>query len=178
MKNTNNIRNNAKIVISQYGSGIAVGISGSKDQIQQTFNRFFNWGGAAPTATFMRSSQDCEMEFGEMGDAYLHEIGETFSYFLSTDESMVKAMSAEYLAHWQDTPISKQYKGERSSKKSCGMKFREDAMKAANDEYNSFERENFMQFTKSQSPLFSKLDGGAPSLDSSSVNYFSSHCYV
>lgn len=161
----------AQIIISTYGNGIAVGLQGNKDQIEATFNRFFNWGGAAPTATFMRTNQDSETEVDDFGDAYLHEVGDSFSYFLSTEIDMIRAMTAQNLANWQDTPVSKQYKGKRNDKKVAGIKFRKDAQNAARDEFNSFVKENFMQFSKSESPLFRTLDGGASSWDSSSMTF-------
>jgi hypothetical protein len=162
---------NNNIIISTYGNGIAVGLQGSREQIDQTFNRFFNWGAAAPNATFMRSSDDCETEIGDMGDSYLHEVHNSFAYFLSTEEAMVNAMTSQNLANWQDTPVSKQYKGKRKEKKQSGQKFRADALNAARDEYNSFTKENFMLYSKSESPLFKVTDGGPASSDSSSMNF-------
>lgn len=161
----------ANIIISTYGNGIAVGLQGNKEQIEQTFNRFFNWGAAAPNATFMRSNEDCETNIGDFGDSYLHEVFGGFSYFLSTEEAMVKALESEYLANWQDTSISKQYKGTRNKKKVAGLKFRDDAKNAARDEFNAYKKENFMLYNKSESPLFKISDGGAPSWDSSAMTF-------
>jgi|688.fasta_scaffold85978_2 hypothetical protein len=161
----------ANIIISTYGNGIAVGLQGTKDQIEQSFNRFFNWGAAAPNITFMRSNEDCETNIGDMGDSYLHEIFDGFCYFLSTEQDMIKALASEYLFNWQDTSISKQYKGVRNNKKIAGLKFREDAQNAAREEFNSYTKENFMLYNKSESPLFKVSDGGAPSYDSSSMTF-------
>jgi hypothetical protein len=84
---------------------------------------------------------------------------------------MVNAMTSQNLANWQDTPVSKQYKGKRKEKKQSGQKFRADALNAARDEYNSFTKENFMLYSKSESPLFKVTDGGPASSDSSSMNF-------
>ena len=154
----------ANIIISTYGNGIAVGLKGTREQIEKTFNRFFNWGAAAANASFMRSNQDCEMQHGELGDSYLHEIGDNFAYFLSTDADMIRALTAETITKWQDSPISEQYKSRpRHHKKPNGDKFVRDAVDAATAEYNSIPRENFMLFAKTHTHIYQQLDGGAPS---------------
>lgn len=156
--------NKAEIIISTYGNGIAVGLKGTKDQIDREFNRFFNWGGAGANANFMRSNQDSEMQNGELGDSYLHEISNNFSYFLSTDAAMLKAINAETITRWQDSPVSEQYKAKpRVHKRLQGIKFLEDALDAAKSEYESYERENFMLFSRTPSYVYQQLDGGAPS---------------
>ncbi len=156
--------NEANIVISTYGNGIAVGLNGTREQIQRTFNRFFNWGAAGAGANFMRSNQDSEMQHGELGDSYLHEISEKFSYFLSTGKDMIRGLTSETITKWQDSAISEQYKSRpRHPKKPNGEKFVSDAVAAATAEYNSFPRENFMLFGKSSSYIYQQLDGGAPS---------------
>jgi hypothetical protein len=67
------------------------------------------------------------------------------------------------MTKWQDSPISEQYKARpRFHKKPNGQKFREDAVKAARSEYDSFSRESFMLFTKTPTHIFQQLDGGAP----------------
>jgi hypothetical protein len=140
--------NQANIVISSYGHGIAVGLEGNKQQIERTFNRFFNWGAIGA---------------GE-GVEYLHELSNKFSYFISTEESMVRAMTAENIVKWQDSEISGQYKTpSRHHKKDNGKKFLADAAQAARDEYESFKRESFMQYEKTPTHIFQQLDGGAPS---------------
>jgi hypothetical protein len=138
----------ANIVISSYGHGIAVGLEGTKKQIERTFNRFFNWGaiGAAESVE------------------YLHELSNKFSYFISTEENMIRAMTAENIVKWQDSEISGQYKTpSRHYKKNNGKKFLADAAQAARDEYESFKREGFMQFIKTPTYIYQQLDGGAPS---------------
>jgi len=138
----------ANIIITHYGSGIAVGLEGTKKQIERTFNRFFNWG-ATSTA--------------EGGD-YLHELSDKFAYFLSSEKSMLRALTAETIMRWQDSEISGQYKTpSRHHKKNNGKKFLEDAQKVARDEYESFRREPFMQYEKSPVHFYGQLDGGAPS---------------
>jgi len=140
--------NQANIIISSYGHGIAVGLEGSKKEIERTFNRFFNWGAIGA---------------GE-GVEYLHELSNKFSYFLSTEESMVRAMTAENIVKWQNSEISGQYKTpSRHYKKDNGKKFLADAAQSARDEYESFPRESFMLQMKSPSHIYQQLDGGAPS---------------
>lgn len=156
----------ATITISTYGNGIAVGLDGEKDSINQAFNRFFNWGAAANGATAARTSDDSEMSNGDMGDSYLHFIGEKFAYFLTTETAMLSAMTAQNLAKWQDTPVSQNYKAapnHRREKKSNGKSFRADAAAAAADEFASFPRENFMLFSKNPMSVYNELDGGAES---------------
>ena len=159
------------IIISTYGNGIAVGIMGNREQVEQTFNRFFNWGAAAHETTYERTSGDSVLEGDSFGDSYLHELAPNFHYFLSTEDAMINAMTAQNLANWQDTPVSKQYKGTRNAKKQSGQKFRNDALNAARDEYDSFTKENFMLYKKSETPLFRVLDGGPSSWDSSSMTF-------
>lgn len=155
--------NQANIIISTYGNGIAVGLNGTREQIERTFNRFFNWGAAASGANAARGNGDSEMQHGELGDSYLHEIGESFSYFLSTQDAMIRALTAETVTRWQDSPISEQYKGNRTNKREQSQKFLADAAAAAVAEYESFPKENFMLFGKSPSHIYQQLDGGAPS---------------
>lgn len=155
--------NQAKIIISTYGSGIAVGLNGTREQIERTYNRFFNWGAAAAGANYMRSNQDSDMQLGEMGDSYLHEISDQFAYFLSTEMDMLRALTTETMTKWQDSPVSEQYKARpRFHKKPNGHKFIQDAYNAARTEYNSFRRENFMMFYKTPTHIYQQLDGGAP----------------
>jgi hypothetical protein len=138
----------ANIIISAYGNGIAVGLNGTREQIEKTFNRFFNWGATGQ---------------GELG-SYLHELSDNFSYFLSTEADMLRAMTYETMTKWQDSPVSDQYKARpRFHKKPNGKKFRADAVQAARDEYESFSRESFMLYTKTPTHLYRELDGGAPS---------------
>lgn len=156
--------NKAKVLISPYGNGIAVGLEGTKEQIEREYNRFFNWGAAGAGANIERASGDCEMQHGELGDAYLHYVGESFAYFLSTQEDMIRALTYEHLTKWQDTETSAQYKTKpRNHKKDSGKVFREHAQIAAQDEYNQIERENFMLFQKAPAYIYQELDGGAPS---------------
>jgi len=143
-----NTTEHAKIVISAYGNGIAVGLHGTREQIEKNFNRFFNWGATG---------------IGELGD-YLHDLSDNFSYFLSTETDMLRAMTYETMTKWQDSPVSELYKARpRFYKKPNGTKFRRDAVAAATAEYESFPRESFMLQMKSPSHIYQQLDGGAPS---------------
>lgn len=142
-------KDKANIIISTYGNGIAVGLQGTKEQIEREFNRFFNWGATG---------------VGQVG-GYLHELSDSFAYFLSTETDMLRAMAYECMTRWQDSPISSQYKSaplKRGEKKSKGTTFRQHARNAAIDEFNSYPRENFMLFEKSPNDIYNELDGGAP----------------
>jgi len=153
----------AKILISLYGNGIAVGLNGTREQIERTYNRFFNWGAAGSNANVERTSGDSEIQLGELGDSYLHHVGDTFAYFLSTEENMIRALTYENMTKWQDTEVADQYKTKpRNHKKESGKVFREHASIAAQDEYNAFERENFMLYDKAPTYIYRELDGGAP----------------
>ena len=166
-----NTTHQQNIIISTYGNGIAVGLVGTRKEIEPIFNRFFNWGAAAPNASLMRSNGDCEAEAGDYGDDYLHEVYDRFFYFLSTEEDTINAIKHQYLARWQDTAVAEQYKGHRANKKAAGKKFLQHAENAARDEFDSYTKENFMLHSKSGTPLFKVLDGGAPTLDSSSMTF-------
>lgn len=156
--------NSINIIISTYGQGIAVGLEGIKEQIELAFNRFFNWGAAGSGASIERAGGDSEISIGDVGDSYLHFISDNFAYFLSTPEAMIHAMSYEIMSKWQDSPTSSLYKQKnRNEKKLSGEIFKEHAIAAAEDEYNSFKRENFMLYDKTPHHVYSQLDGGAPS---------------
>ena len=138
----------ANIIVTYYGHGIAVGLEGTKKQIERTFNRFFNWGATSTAA----------------GGDYLHELSDRFAYFLSTERDMLRALTAETIMRWQDSEVSDQYKTPaRHHKKNNGKKFLQDAEKVARDEYESFKREPFMQYEKTPVHFYQELDGGAPS---------------
>ena len=156
---------NANIVISSYGSEIAVGIEGTKEQITKQFNRFFNMGAAAPNCTSAFCSDDTDT-----GEGYLHYTCDTFAYFLSTEEDMIKGLVTEKLmqANSQSNP---QHKGKKG-----GILAEFQAL--AEKEYSEIKREGFMLYKTSEQAAFKKLDGGAPSLDMSSLNFFSSHAYL
>jgi hypothetical protein len=162
---TNNENKNANILISSYGSEIAVGIEGTKEQINQQFNRFFNVGAAAPNCTSAFCSDDANT-----GEGYLHFTCDTFAYFLSTEEDMIKGLVTEKLmqANSQSNP---QHKGKKG-----GILAEFQAL--AEKEYSEIKREGFMLYKTSEQAAFKKLDGGAPSLDMSSLNFFSSHAYL
>lgn len=143
-----NTMEQANIIISAYGNGIAVGLNGTREQIERTFNRFFNWGATGS---------------GELG-GYLHDLSDKFSYFLSNEKNMLRALTSETIMRWQDSEIADQYKTpSRHHKKNNGKKFFEDAQKVARDEYASFKREPFMQYEKTPTHIYQQLDGGAPS---------------
>lgn len=157
MKNTTNNSNN-NLVISRYGNGIAVGIQGNKDQIEMQFNRFFNLGGAANGCTSNYCSND-----KNVGDDYLHEMSDTFSYFLSTEEAMVDALTNELIVklNSQSNPTLKGKKGGVLAE-----------LKAqAQEQYDQIEKENFMQYKTSDAITMAKLDGGKGDWDKSSMSY-------
>jgi hypothetical protein len=168
MTNTaqNQIENkNSNIVISLYGSEIAVGIEGTKEQINQQFNRFFNMGGAAPNCTSAFCSED-----SNTGDNYIHFLSDRFAYFLSNEEAMIKALETEQLMNMNAKP-NPEHKGKKDG-------ILNDVKALALDLYKNIKRENFMLYKTSEQAAFKKLDGGAPSLDMSSLNFFSTHSFV
>lgn len=152
--------NNAKITISAYGNGIAVGLEGNPEEIEYTYNRFFNWGAAGQNAT---AGEGSDSKLGEIGNSYLHKLGERFSYFLSTESAMIAAMTAQVLAMTQDSPTSAGYKATaRAHKKPFGQKFLDWAKSVARQEYDGFSRESFMLYEKGESVIYRELEGGAP----------------
>jgi hypothetical protein len=168
MTNTNTTTQqdqNSNLVISLYGSEIAVGIEGTKEQITQQFNRFFNMGGAAPNCTSSFCSED-----SDAGDNYIHFLSDRFAYFLSDEEAMIKALETEQLMNMNAKP-NPEHKGKRDG-------ILNDIKALAVELYKSIKRENFMLYKTSEQVAFKKLDGGAPSLDMSSLNFFSTHAHV
>ena len=153
------------LVVSLYGSQIAVGIEGSKEQIEGQFTRFFNMAGAAPNCTSAFCSEDYDT-----GDNYLHYMSDNFAYFLSSEEAMIKAFETEQLVKI-NSRSNPEYKGKKGG-------ILQEVVETAKEAYKNIKRENFMLYQTSDQIAFKKLDGGAPSLDMSSLNFFSSHAYV
>lgn len=163
IEQTNSKNNN--LIISLYGSEIAVGIEGTKEEINQQFNRFFNIGGAAPNCTESFCSED-----SDTGDNYLHFLSDRFAYFLSSEEDMIKAFETEQFMI-MNTKSNPEYKGKKDG-------ILNEVKTLARELYKNIKRESFMLYKTSEQVAFKQLDGGAPSLDLSSVNFFSSHAYV
>jgi hypothetical protein len=156
---------NANLVVSLYGSEIAVGIEGVKEEINRQFNRFFNMGAAAPNCTSAFCSED-----SNVGDSYLHFTCDNFAYFLSTEEDMIQGLLTEKLVS-MNKGSNPQHKGKKDGVLA-------ELKQLAEKEYKEIKRENFMLYKTSEQVAFKKLDGGAPSLDTSSLNFFSSHSYI
>lgn len=163
--NTQTENKNSNLVISLYGSEIAVGIEGTKEQINQQFNRFFNMGGAAPNCTSSFCSED-----SDTGDNYIHFLSDRFAYFLSSEEDMIKAFETEQLMNMNAKP-NPEHKGKKDG-------ILNEVKALAKELYKNIKRENFMLYKTSEQVAFKKLDGGAPSLDMSSLNFFSTHSLV
>ena len=83
---------------------------------------------------------------------------------------MIKGLVTEKLVatNRQSNP---QYKGKKG-----GILAEYQAL--AEKEYSEIKREGFMLYKTSEQAAFKKLDGGAPSLDMSSLNFFASHTYL
>jgi hypothetical protein len=146
--NTTQTRNAtfATETISSYGNGLAFGLSGTKEQIERSFNRYFNLAIAGANVTSNMDEEGGWASNGEtLGDGFLHFIGENFAYFLTTKEDIVRGLTWENIRLWQDTPIAKQYKGNPE-------KFKTDAMKAAQDTLDAITRENFMGWATDREP--------------------------
>jgi hypothetical protein len=162
---TEQTNSNSNLIVSLYGSEIAIGIEGTKQEINQQFNRFFNLGGAAANCTSAFCSED-----SDTGDNYLHFMCDTFAYFLSSEEDMIKAFETESLVNL-NSKSNPQFKGKKDGVLA-------EVKQAAKETYQNLRRENFMLYKTSDQIAFKKLDGGAPSLDVSSLNYFSTHTYL
>ena len=162
---TNTQTENSNLVISLYGSEIAVGIEGSKEEITQQFNRLFNMGGAAPNCTAAFCSED-----SDAGDNYIHFLSDRFAYFLSNEEAMIKAFETEQLMN-ANAKSNPEHKGKKDG-------ILNDIKALAMELYKNIKRENFMLYKTSEQIAFKKLDGGAPSLDMSSLTFFSTHAHV
>jgi hypothetical protein len=143
-------------VISSYGNGLAFGLSGTREQIERSYNRYFNLGIAGANVTSNIDDEGGWVSNGKtLGDGFLHYIGEGFAYFLTTTEDIVRGLTWENIRLWQDTPIAKQYKGNPD-------KFKLDAMKAATDTLNGITRENFMGWATDRTPQgFGMMEGSA-----------------
>lgn len=128
----------ASEALSSYGNGLAFGLSGTKAQIERSFNRLFNLGIAGANVTSNIDEEGGWASNGQtLGDGFLHYIGESFAYFLTTSEDIVRGLTWENIRLWQDSPISAQYKRNPE-------KFKADALQAATDTLNAIPRENFM----------------------------------
>jgi hypothetical protein len=165
MNTTNTQTQNSNLIISLYGSEIAVGIEGTREEITQQFNRFFNMGGAAPNCTAAFCSED-----SDAGDNYIHFLSDRFAYFLSDEEAMIKALETEQLMNMNAKP-NPEHKGKKDG-------ILNEVKTLAKELYKNIKRENFMLYKTSEQVAFKKLDGGAPSLDMSSLNFFSTHAHV
>jgi hypothetical protein len=128
----------ASEAISSYGNGLAFGLSGTRQQIERSFNRYFNLGVAGANVTSNIDDEGGWVSNGQtLGDGFLHYIGESFAYFLTTEKDIVKGLAWENVRLWQDSPISCQYKKNSA-------KFMHDAEAVARDTFESITRENFM----------------------------------
>lgn len=107
-----------KIIISNYGNGLAIGLEGTLDFQEQQFNRFFNFGGTSKNAE-------------------LHKESEGFAYFLSSEAEMVNALAAQNFVRYVTDGTSKLFKG-------LPREMDEATRRDAQNEFDSFERENFM----------------------------------
>ncbi len=107
-----------KIIISSYGSGIAVGIEGEASFVERQINRFYNYGGMTKNGEF-------------------HKESDKFGFFLSSKESMISALSCENFVRFQMDGTSKLFKKNPNAMQNAAD---QDAVK----QFNEFERENFM----------------------------------
>lgn len=146
----------ASEVISSYGNGLAFGLSGTREQIERSFNRFFNLGIAGANVTSNIDEEGGWSSNGRtLGDGFLHYIGESFAYFLTTEADIIRGLTWENVRLWQDSPISAQYKGKPT-------KFMIDATQAAQDTLSNIARENFMGWaTENSSEGLALMEGSA-----------------
>lgn len=149
-----NIIPTTETIISNYGNGIAVGLKGTREQIELAFNRFFNLGATGKKAVgeFTEDLGTWSTLGRSWGDGFLHYMGEGFAYFLSTEEKMVDSLKWEKVRLWQDSEISAQFKGNPTFKKLKGQLFLNAARAAAQKEVDSYARENFMGWNVESTP--------------------------
>jgi len=146
-------------VISSYGNGLAFGLSGTRQQIERSFNRYFNIGVAGANVTSNLDDEGGWTTSGKtLGDGFLHYIGESFAYFLTTEADIVRGLTWENVRLWQDSPISKQYKGTKG-------KMLADAEAAARDTFASLTRENFMGWATDTEPAGMAVREGSADWD-------------
>lgn len=116
MKNTSPIKN--KVLVSSYGSGIAIGLQGATDFITHMENLFFNYGGVSDRAD-------------------LHWETDTFAYFLSTREKAIDALALK-------NQVTMIMRGESKAFKKNPKGFEDYCLTNAQDEFASYENESFM----------------------------------
>jgi hypothetical protein len=149
----------ASEVISSYGNGLAFGLSGTRAQIERSFNRYFNLGIAGANVTSNIDDEGGWVSNGQtLGDGFLHYIGESFAYFLTTEADIIRGLTWENIRLWQDSPISKQYKGKSE-------KFKTDALQAARDTLDAITRENFMGWATDTEPAGMAVREGSSDWD-------------
>jgi hypothetical protein len=131
-----------KTLVSNYGNGIAIGLHGTREFVEGEFTRFFNCGAVSAHYAGKRD------ENGEPNDdkgtsvcGQLHEVGDTegtvFSYFLSTSEKMVEALTLAHFLRMTSSGESKLFKG-------LPAEFRTATVAAAEFEFHGYTREEFM----------------------------------
>lgn len=158
MKNTTLTNQNNNLFISRYGAGIAVGMEGTKEQIENQFNRFFNLAGAGHGCTASYCSAD-----KNVGDDYLHWASDNFAYFLSTDEIMEQALVNEKIIQL-NSKSNPEFKGKKNG-------ILDELKKQASQEYSQIQRENFMQYKTSENIAMKKVESNNSDLDYSSMSY-------
>jgi len=149
----------ASETISSYGNGLAFGLSGTRQQIERSFNRYFNLGIAGANVTSNMDEEGGWASNGEtLGDGFLHYIGEGFAYFLTTEKDIVRGLAWENVRLWQDSPVSSQYKKNSA-------KFLRDAEAVACETFNSITRENFMGWQTDRVPEGHQIREGSADWD-------------
>jgi hypothetical protein len=133
---SNQIEN--KIIVSNYGNDLAIGIQGAPKYIEQQHNRFVNYGAA------------------KAGNS-LHAMSDNFAYFLASENEMLSALEAEAIVSRYGSPMNKTFKGRE------GREYQNAMVQIAKDVFNAFERENFMgkDTDTASKKAHAVLDGGA-----------------
>ncbi len=140
-----------KILIHNNAGGkVAIGVEGTKEEREQVFNRFYNYGGVNGRLHEMQAEQD-----GTPG----------FSYFLGYEEELLAAMQAHIIVSRRFSPADKTFKATYSErngqKKKKGLVFLSMIEAAAEEEFYSWPRETFLG-NDGEPIVFRELDGGAP----------------
>lgn len=149
----------AREVLSSYGNGLAFGLSGTREQIERSFNRFFNLGIAGANVTSNIDDEGGWVSNGQtLGDGFLHYIGDSFAYFLTTENDIIRGLTWENVRLWQDSPISRQYKKNSA-------KFMRDAEAVARDTFANIPHENFMGWSTDRVPEGHQIREGSADWD-------------
>jgi hypothetical protein len=134
MKTTNLPSVQNLILVSSYGSGIALGLSGSPEFLESQFNLFFNCGAVSKNGT-------------------LHKESEGFGYFVTSEDRVKSALALA----WQ---VEKIHSGDSKGWKKRPQDFEAASFAHAETVFDSYKRENFMGFNLGETYNVAAFFGG------------------